>query len=113
MSDPAKRQERMNEVTDEAGTNPTICQVCGKHEAVGVACSATGPLSIAYCQECAGSRREPYWALVASLSGTRDMDEVGEWYKPVIEATLKAEGKTVEELLRDVRQAEQEYAAAM
>lgn len=98
----------------ETGNSPmTICQVCGEHEAVGVACSATGALSIAYCQKCADSHREPYWALVASLYGIPSMAEVGEWYKPIIEATLKAEGKTVEELLRDVRQAEQEYEAAI
>lgn len=93
---------------------PTIiCQVCGEHEAVGVACSATGALSIAYCQECADSHREPYGAVVASLYGIPDMAEVAEWYKPVVEATLEAEGKTIDELFQDVRQFGQEYEAAM
>lgn len=102
-------------VVDGTGNSfpSTICQVCGEHEAVGVACSAIGALSIAYCQECLQSHREPYWALVASLYAISGMDDAAEWFKPIIEATLEAEGKSVKELFQDVRQAEQEYEAAM
>jgi hypothetical protein len=89
------------------------CNVCNEREAVGVACSATGAVSFAYCQECLQSNREPYGAVVASLFGMSGMDEVAEWYRPIIQATLMAEGKTEQELFADVTVLEQEYMAAM
>jgi len=90
-----------------------LCDVCGKAEAVGVACSATGAVSFAYCVECLKTGREPYGALVASLFGMSSMDDVAEWYRPTVAATIKAEGKSVEELFADVDILEREYLEAM
>ena len=89
------------------------CDVCGKEGKVYVVNSATGAVSFAYCAECFQSYREPYSAVVASLYGMNSMEEVAEWYKPVIYATLEAEGKTVEQLFEDVEAFAQEYELAM
>ena len=88
--------------------NPT-CDVCGKHESISVNCSATGAISFAYCKECLESGREPYNAIVAALFGSSNMGEVAEWFKPIIEVTLKAEGITIDQLFADVAEMEREY----
>lgn len=91
----------------------SVCDVCGEREAIGVACSSTGAVSFAYCIECLRSKREPYGALIASLFGMSNMDEVAPWYHPIVTATLKAEGKTAEELFADIAAFEKEYEEAM
>ena len=83
-----------------------VCNVCGSNEAIGVACSACGPMSFAYCQRCAVSGREPYGAVVAAMLGIPDMDGVAAWFKPVLKTTLEAEGKSLEEFFQDVRRLE-------
>ena len=35
------------------------CDVCSERDSVGVACSALGPFSLAYCKECATQYAEP------------------------------------------------------
>ena len=90
-----------------------LCDVCHERKSVGVACSATGAVSFAYCAECAASGREPYGAVVASLYGIADFDDVAEWYRPSILATLKAEDKTIEELFIDVAKFAQAYEDIM
>jgi len=86
------------------------CNVCRKREAVGVACSATGPISVAYCAECAASLREPYGAVVASGIGRSKMEVVATWYRPIVLASL--DGRSVEQLFEDVAAFGQEYSAA-
>lgn len=90
-----------------------LCDVCGKREVVGVASSATGPISFAYCAECAKSGREPYGAVVASLFGISDIHGIAGWYFPIVMTTLAAEGKSVEELFADVNTLEKEYMESM
>lgn len=88
------------------------CDVCGKEDTVYVACSTCGAISFAYCQTCLQSGREPYFALAARLLGMESMDDVAEWFRPIIQVTLEAEGKTEEELFKDVRAFEKEYEEA-
>lgn len=73
------------------------CNVCHQREAVGVFASSYGAVSFAYCQDCLDAGREPYGALVVYLMGVSSMGAVSEWAKPIIRATLQAEGKTEEE----------------
>jgi len=89
------------------------CDVCGKESEVHVACSAAGAISFAYCDDCATSGREPYFAIVASLCGIDSMKEVADWYKSIVHVTLTAEGKTEEELFEDVAVLESAYNATM
>lgn len=76
------------------------CNVCDKNEAVGVFASSCGAVSFAYCQDCLDAGREPYGALAAHLMGASGMEDVAEWAKPIVRATLKAEGKTEEEFFQ-------------
>lgn len=84
------------------GPNPTIlgkCQVCKKNDAIGVACGACGPISIAYCRECLQAGAEPFDILAAyfGCAGIISLDSVRAEYHPIIEATCTVAGKTIEE----------------
>ena len=45
-----------------------LCDVCGKHEAVQIACSAYGATSYAFCTECLSKGLEPYGAVVSCIA---------------------------------------------
>ena len=45
-----------------------LCDVCGKHEAVQIACSAYGATSYAVCPECLSKGLEPYDAVVSYIA---------------------------------------------
>jgi hypothetical protein len=82
----------------------STCDVCGD-PAIGVASSALGPVSFAYCAECARASAEPYGvtvAVVAEMCG-RTPDAIAEWFRPVVEATAQRAGKTVDQFWADVR----------
>lgn len=88
------------------------CEVCQKNPAKGVASSAFGPISHAYCQECLNSNREVYGTLVVGLAGV-GRDEVAEWAKPFIVATCALHGKTADEFWADVDKLTEEMYGAM
>ena len=87
-------------------TEALMCDVCGSNKAIGVACSACGPMSFGYCQGCAVSGREPYDAVVFAMLGIPDMGGVAAWFKPILKTTLEAEGKSLGEFFQDVRRLE-------
>lgn len=93
------------------------CDVCGDEGATEVRCSTTGGIGFRYCDQCLASGREPWGAIVACLVGVlRDppsMDDIGEWFQPIIEIALEAEEKTQEELFAEVLAFEREYEQAM
>jgi hypothetical protein len=84
------------------------CDVCGE-PAVGSACSSTGPVSFAYCAECLRTNREPYSALIASMMGMKSLDQIAEWYRPIVLSNLKAEGKTLDEFFADTKKAREDW----
>lgn len=43
------------------------CDVCGREGVIGVASSSIGPMSQAYCGECAIKQAEPEWMFVYLL----------------------------------------------
>ena len=45
-----------------------LCDGCGKHEAVQIACSAYGATSYAFCSECLSKGLEPYGAVVSCIA---------------------------------------------
>lgn len=45
-----------------------LCDVCGKREAVQIACSAYGATSYAFCSECLSNGMEPYGAVVSYIA---------------------------------------------
>lgn len=85
------------------------CDVCGKEGEVYVGSSACGAISFAYCIDCINGEIEPYFAIVASLIGIRDMDGVAKWYRPIIRASLAFYNKTTKELFEDVQKAEDDF----
>ena len=50
------------------------CDVCQTGEAISVNCSATGPMSFAFCAECHGRLAEPEWTFVYLWDGVADGD---------------------------------------
>jgi hypothetical protein len=93
-----------------------LCDVCKKNEMQGVYSSSCGPISFAYCGECAVKGAEPYGALVAYISGAWTLSEwddkkTQEYYRPnqLVKVTLEVAGKTFEEFVIDVRAAIVEY----
>ena len=45
-----------------------LCDVCGKREAIQIACSAYGATSYAFCPECLSKGLEPYGAVVSYIA---------------------------------------------
>lgn len=87
-----------------------LCDVCKDAEMHGVFGSSCGPISFAYCYECASKGAEPYGALVAYISSAYGVQE---WDNPstqmhyrdsqLVKATLEVAGKTFSEWVDDVR----------
>lgn len=75
------------------------CQVCKKNDAIGVASGACGPISFAYCSECLLSGAQPFAYLTAYLGcgGVVSADALDPDFLPVIDATCKTAGKTLDE----------------
>ncbi len=87
----------------------TPCQICGE-PSTGVLNSACGPVSIAYCAECATNHREP-WGLMVACCSMLNRGEVAEWLKPYIKGTLDFYGRTEDELWTEADTALAEYCA--
>ena len=98
-----------------------LCDVCRKNSSAGVYASSCGPISFAYCKECANTGAEPYGVLVAYLAASvgSSMDlhpeqkQIRPEYQLIIDASLKVAGKTREEFYADVDKAIQEFYEAM
>lgn len=81
----------------------TVCDVCGRKAPVCVACSAYGPISFGYCEDCLSKNLEPYSAVVAYIAcAGRFPDEINEAYQHDVRRMLPLWNKTEEEFIRDV-----------
>ena len=79
------------------------CDVCGKEGEVSVCCSAYGPVSFAYCEECLVSGREPYSALVVYIACAGHFPEdINEMYQEDVRKQLKLHGVSEEQFIKDV-----------
>ena len=79
------------------------CNVCGKEGEVIIGCSAYGPISYAYCQECWTSGREPYRTLVAYIASAGHFPEdINEMYQADVRIQLKLHGVSEEQFIKDV-----------
>lgn len=87
------------------------CEICGA-PGCGVASSVLGPISHAYCAECANSDREVWSTLVGGLMGL-SQSHVAEWVRPIITATCAHYGKTEAELWDEVAELSARYDAEM
>jgi hypothetical protein len=84
------------------------CQVCNQRDAIGVASGACGPISIAYCRECLQAGAEPFGLLSGYMGcgGITSPDSVNPEYIPIIEATCRVAGKTMDEFWKACAEAE-------
>lgn len=89
------------------------CDVCGKivdQKDVSVCASIFGPMSFAYCPECAKSGREPYWAMVDYIAvGGHFPDDINEMYQEECRRQLKLHSISEKKFIEDVDKAVEEY----
>lgn len=89
-----------------------LCEVCDKNEIVGV-CSVPGvPYSARYCRECLQANSHPMGILVANTACIGGYDESAEWWREMVNDSLKAQGKTLEWFKAEVEKAKAEIDAA-
>jgi hypothetical protein len=86
-------------VADEISFEPVACQVCNDKPSIGVACGSCGPVPFAYCADCLACGAEPFDWLVAYLgcAGIVSDGAANAHYLPIIEATCRVAGKTIDE----------------
>ncbi len=96
----------MPELNEKDGDMETVCDVCGKRAPVRVVCSAYGPVSFGYCEDCLSKHLEPYSAVVGYIAcAGRFPDEINETYRQNVRRMLPLWNKTEEEFIRDVDEA--------
>lgn len=80
------------------------CDVCGKNvDEVHVACGPFGPVSLAYCNECLQSGKEPYSMMVAYVaSGGHFPHDINETYQKEVRRQLQLHGVSEEQFIKDV-----------
>lgn len=88
-----------------------LCQVCNKNEPVGVASSALGPMSIAYCQRCLNEGYEPMGAIIGCLMGHHNLDCFVDEVSMMIRRSIEFHGISEEKLWVDVAWMDAEYDA--
>lgn len=79
------------------------CDVCGKREAVQIACSAYGATSYTFCPECLSKGLEPYGAVVSYIACAGHFPkDIRREYVEDVHRMLPLWDKTEEEFIRDV-----------
>ena len=80
-----------------------LCDVCGKREAVQIACSAYGVTSYAFCSECLSNGLEPYGAVVSYIACAGHFPkDIRREYVEDVRRLLSLWNKTEEEFIWDV-----------
>ena len=93
------------------------CDVCDKEGEVFVRASHYGAISYAYCKECLEKGLQPYWGMVAYISGAGKFPEdINEAYQEDVRFILKELGisekqfsKDVEEAIEEMRESFEKY----
>lgn len=68
-------------LTERGEHTPGLCDVCGQREALGVASSALGPVSWAYCRECLRKPADVACMFAATIDGCDGSANVADWVK--------------------------------
>jgi hypothetical protein len=74
-----------------------LCECCKKNPSVGVASIPGIPMSIAWCTECLAAQVIPIWALSANTACAGGLEQSADWWKELVERTLKYFNKSLEE----------------
>lgn len=67
----------------------STCEVCGKKEAIGVACVPFVPYSASYCQQCLSMNAHPWWILVGNTALCGSYKGCSEEWKQMVKDTCK------------------------
>lgn len=86
-----------------ANTDTLICESCNKNEAIGVACVPGVPYSAAYCIECLKANSNPMHILIANTACCGGLEHCNEWWKQIVDMSLKHQGKTLEWFNNEVK----------
>jgi hypothetical protein len=79
------------------------CDTCGKTGIVGVACMPGVPISFGYCRECLTANAHPYFAVVGNTASCGGYEHTADWWKDIVQCTLKHLHKSMEEFIADVK----------
>lgn len=85
------------------------CEVCNKNTAIGVASVPGVAYSAAYCTKCLAENAHPYGIVVANTACIGGYDQSADWWREIINDTLKYLGKTREQFDADVAESIKEF----
>ena len=81
------------------------CDVCGKEGEIIVCASSMGAISFGYCIDCFNKGLEPYWAMVAYISGAGKFPEdINQAYQNLVREILKGLNISEEQFIKDVNE---------
>lgn len=79
-----------------------LCEVCGLHPAIGVACVPGLPVSAAYCTRCVQANAHPWGYLVANTAIAGGLHHTAPYWREMVENTCTHLGKTMVQFNDDV-----------
>jgi hypothetical protein len=89
------------------------CEVCNDEPVAGVACVPGVPMSVAYGRKCLDANAHPMWVLAANTAMVGGYDEAADWWKAMVDDTLKHLGITRAEFDRLVAEETEQLDAGM
>lgn len=82
--------------------NGPLCEVCGRPEEVGAACVPGVPMSVSYCGDCLEANAHPWGILVAGTAMNGGYGNCADWWREMVDCTIKHLGRTKEQFDTDV-----------
>jgi hypothetical protein len=89
-------------VTLKKEINMPLCEVCNKNKSIGVASVPGVPYSAAYCKECLEANAHPLFIIIANTACCGGLDKCSDWWKEIVNDTLKHLNKTLEWFNKEV-----------
>ncbi len=71
------------------GQDQKKCEVCGQERPLVVAAMPGVPVSVAYCRACLDANAHPWHLVVANTALIGGLDEAADWWKELVDATIK------------------------
>lgn len=82
---------------------PPTCEACNQRPGIGVAAVPGCPVSVSYCRECLDANAHPYWVLVANTACVGRYDDCADWWREMVDDTLRYLGKSREDFDAEVK----------
>ncbi len=103
----------MNDLSNTALPETSICDVCQGEPAVGVAGVPGLPISVAYGKACLAANAHPYGLLVANTALLGDYAHSADWWQEMVNATLAHLDKTRDQFDADVAESNATFEREM